>query len=77
MGIQYSPFRMKCGAMWGTLLESFPGKMPANIENRFVRLCNSYDDMISYLSFGAPGLFPPPAFCARVDKGRELEDLAP
>ncbi|KAJ3851104.1 hypothetical protein EV368DRAFT_74789 [Lentinula lateritia] len=38
--------------------------------NRFVRLCNSYDDMISYLSFGALGLFPPPTFCARVDKGR-------
>lgn len=31
--------------------------------------------MISYLSFGALGLFPPPTFCARFDKGRN--GLAP
>ncbi|KAJ3861324.1 hypothetical protein EV359DRAFT_84438 [Lentinula novae-zelandiae] len=43
--------------MWGTLLESFPGKIPADIENR------------------ALGLFPPPTFCARFDKGRN--GLAP
>ncbi|KAJ3934254.1 MAG: hypothetical protein NXY57DRAFT_1111682 [Lentinula lateritia] len=43
--------------------------------NRFARICNSYNDMISYLSFGALGLFPPPTFCARFDKGRN--GLAP
>lgn len=35
---------------------------PANVENRFVRLCNSFDDIISFLSFEAFGLVPPPTF---------------
>jgi hypothetical protein len=39
------------------------GPVPANIENRFVRLCNSFDDLISILSFGALGSIPPPSFC--------------
>ena len=36
---------------------------PANVENRFVRLCNTYDELIGFLSFGAFGLVPPPRFC--------------
>jgi hypothetical protein len=28
-----------------------------------VRLCNNFDDLIGCLSFGAFGLYPPPAFC--------------
>jgi hypothetical protein len=37
---------------------------PANVENRFVRLCNSFDDIISFLSFG---VIPPPTFCDHDD----------
>ncbi|KAF8056631.1 hypothetical protein FPV67DRAFT_1729807 [Lyophyllum atratum] len=37
---------------------------PADVENRFVRLCNNFDDLISFLSFGAIGLIPPPSFCS-------------
>jgi len=33
------------------------------MENRFVRLCNNFDDIISFLSFGALGMIPPPTFC--------------
>ncbi|KAG8216313.1 hypothetical protein J3R82DRAFT_6380 [Butyriboletus roseoflavus] len=36
---------------------------PANIENRFVRLCNNFDDVIGFLSFEALGLVPSPSFC--------------
>ncbi|KAF9237978.1 hypothetical protein BU15DRAFT_48124 [Melanogaster broomeanus] len=36
---------------------------PANVERYFVRLCNSFDDLIGFLSFGALGLVPPPRFC--------------
>ena len=36
---------------------------PANVENRFVRLCNTYDDMISFLTFVAFGAVPRPTFC--------------
>jgi len=36
---------------------------PANIENRFVRLCNSFDDLVGFLSFAALGLVPSPNFC--------------
>jgi hypothetical protein len=35
--------------------------MPANIENRFVRSCNSFDDLISFLTFGAMGMTPTPS----------------
>ncbi|OAX38293.1 hypothetical protein K503DRAFT_770624 [Rhizopogon vinicolor AM-OR11-026] len=42
-----------------TLLEP-----PADVENRFVRLCNNFDDMINFLSFGAIGMVPPPTFCS-------------
>jgi len=38
---------------------------PANVENRFVRLCNNFDDMISFLSFGALGKIPSPSTCAK------------
>ena len=37
---------------------------PADVENRFVRLCNTYDDLIGRLSAGALGMVPPPTFCA-------------
>jgi len=36
---------------------------PADIENRFVRLCNTYDDLLGILSYGAIGLYPHPSFC--------------
>ncbi|KAE9403025.1 hypothetical protein BT96DRAFT_917811 [Gymnopus androsaceus JB14] len=56
---------------WGTLLETL-APIEANIENRFVRLCNTFDDLITYLSFGALGLFPPPRFCSKTDaQGRD------
>lgn len=35
----------------------------ANVENRFVRLCNTFDDLVSFLSFAALGLVPSPTFC--------------
>ncbi|KAJ3527550.1 hypothetical protein NMY22_g9739 [Coprinellus aureogranulatus] len=35
----------------------------ANTENRYVRLCNSYEDLIGMLSVGALGLLPSPGFC--------------
>lgn len=35
------------------------------MENRFVRLCNNFDDMVNFLSFGAIGMLPPPTFCSR------------
>jgi hypothetical protein len=33
------------------------------VENRFVRLCNNFDDLTALLSFGALGLYPTPSFC--------------
>ena len=36
---------------------------PANVENRFVRLCNNFDDLVGFLSFGAFGFVPRPTFC--------------
>lgn len=33
------------------------------MENRFVRLCNNFDDLIGFLSFGAFGFVPGPDFC--------------
>ncbi|KAI9458075.1 hypothetical protein HD554DRAFT_2029732 [Boletus coccyginus] len=36
---------------------------PANVENRFVRLCNNFDDLVGFLSFEAFGLVPSPSFC--------------
>ncbi|KAF8837063.1 hypothetical protein BDN67DRAFT_973484 [Paxillus ammoniavirescens] len=36
---------------------------PADVENRFVRVCNNFDDLVSFLSFGALGLVPRPSFC--------------
>lgn len=36
---------------------------PANVENRFVRLCNNFDDLIGFLSFETLGLVPSPSFC--------------
>ncbi|KAG2143585.1 hypothetical protein DEU56DRAFT_242494 [Suillus clintonianus] len=47
---------------------------PANIENRFVRLCNNFDDMINFLSFGAIGMIPPPTFCS--EKNGRMDAVA-
>ncbi|KAG2744882.1 hypothetical protein P692DRAFT_201841408 [Suillus brevipes Sb2] len=44
-------------------------KPPADVENRFVRLCNNFDDMVNFLSFGALGLLPPSTFCSRQHDG--------
>ncbi|KIJ12328.1 hypothetical protein PAXINDRAFT_14806 [Paxillus involutus ATCC 200175] len=46
---------------------------PADIENRFVRVCNNFDDLVSFLSFGALGLVPRPSFC----KSRPTDLLDP
>jgi hypothetical protein len=35
------------------------------VENRFVRLCNNFDDMVNFLSFGAIGMLPPSTFCSK------------
>ncbi|KAG1722902.1 hypothetical protein EDB19DRAFT_1954289 [Suillus lakei] len=48
---------------------------PANVENRFVRLCNNFDDMIRFLSFGAIGMVPPPTFCSKQYNG--IDAIAP
>ncbi|KAG1730163.1 hypothetical protein EDD22DRAFT_1014869, partial [Suillus occidentalis] len=40
------------------------GQPPADVENRFVRLCNNFDDMVNFLSFGAIGMLPPLTFCS-------------
>ena len=49
---------------------------PANVENRFVRLCNTYDDLIGFLSIGALGMVPPPSFCNNVVAYRNHLSLA-
>lgn len=36
---------------------------PADVENRFVRLCNNFDDLIGFHSFAAFDLVPSPSFC--------------
>ena len=33
---------------------------PADVENRFMRLCNIFDDLIGFLSAGALVMVPPP-----------------
>lgn len=38
---------------------------PANIEHRFVRLCNNFTDLVGFLSFAALGLLPSPSFCSK------------
>lgn len=40
---------------------------PADVENRFVRVCNNFEDLHSLLSFGAMGFIPPPRFCLAED----------
>ncbi|KAG1789732.1 uncharacterized protein HD556DRAFT_1243442 [Suillus plorans] len=49
-------------AWWASIFDLPP---PADVENRFVRLCNNFDDMVNFLSFGAIGMLPPPTFCSR------------
>ncbi|KAL0954387.1 hypothetical protein HGRIS_003371 [Hohenbuehelia grisea] len=39
----------------------------ADIENRFMRLCNNFDDLHAFLSFGSLGIIPPPSFCTEQD----------
>jgi hypothetical protein len=36
---------------------------PADMENCFVRLCNNFDDLVGFLSFGVLGFVPIPSFC--------------
>ncbi|KAG0697488.1 hypothetical protein DFH29DRAFT_945996 [Suillus ampliporus] len=48
---------------------------PSNVENRFVRLCNNFDDMVNFLSFGAIGMVPPPTFCSKEHDG--VDAVAP
>ncbi|KIO10499.1 hypothetical protein M404DRAFT_13717 [Pisolithus tinctorius Marx 270] len=36
---------------------------PNDMEHRFVRLCQNFDDLITFLSFCVLGLVPPPSFC--------------
>ncbi|KAG1769115.1 hypothetical protein EV702DRAFT_1142374 [Suillus placidus] len=52
---------------WWYLLEIL--QPPANVENRFVRLCNNFDDMVNFLSFGALGMLPPSTFCSKQHDG--------
>ncbi len=55
------------------LLNSFKGEPTKNTENRFVRLCNSFDDLHAFLSFAALGLIESPSFCT--DKKNPSYDL--
>ncbi|KAG2746325.1 hypothetical protein P692DRAFT_20836113 [Suillus brevipes Sb2] len=48
---------------WWYLLEIL--KPPTDVENRFVRLCNNFDDMVNFLSLGAIGMLSPPTFCSK------------
>ncbi|KAK0205056.1 hypothetical protein DFS33DRAFT_727936 [Desarmillaria ectypa] len=48
---------------WWVILNSLKGEPTKNIENRFVRLCNSFDDLHAFLSFAAFGLIQSPSFC--------------
>ncbi|KAK0469490.1 uncharacterized protein EV420DRAFT_1258562 [Desarmillaria tabescens] len=50
---------------WWVILNSFKGEPTKNIENRFVRLCNSFDDLHAFLSFAALGLLESPSFCTK------------
>ncbi|KIK36601.1 hypothetical protein CY34DRAFT_94074, partial [Suillus luteus UH-Slu-Lm8-n1] len=50
-------------------------KPPADVENRFVRLCNNFDDMVNFLSFGAIGMLPPSTFCS--EQYDEVDAIAP
>lgn len=38
---------------------------PADIENRFMYLCNSFDDLKTFLSLADSGLVPFPSFCVK------------
>lgn len=38
---------------------------PSNIENRFMHLCNDFNDLQTFLSFGALGMYPAPSFCEK------------
>lgn len=47
---------------------------PANIENRFMRACNNFDDLHTFLSLCAFGLVDPPSFCTKCDdKGEDSQ----
>ncbi|KAF5334781.1 hypothetical protein D9611_012915 [Ephemerocybe angulata] len=47
--------------VWWHLFKSIDPQ--SNTENRYVRLCSTYDDLIRMLSVGGLGLLPPPGFC--------------
>ncbi|KAK0480209.1 hypothetical protein IW261DRAFT_1336046 [Armillaria novae-zelandiae] len=53
--------------------EGWWGEPTRNIENRFVRLCNGFDDLHTFLSFAAFGLLESPSFCT--DKNNPSRDL--
>ncbi|KAG6909898.1 hypothetical protein DXG01_014712 [Tephrocybe rancida] len=42
-----------------------------NVENRLVRLCNSYNDVIGFLSFTVFGMIPPLSFCRFEDPAQD------
>lgn len=47
---------------------------PANVENRFMRACNNFDDLHTFLSFGAFGYIDPPSSCvASDDQGEDSQ----
>ncbi|KAK0223520.1 hypothetical protein IW262DRAFT_1447435 [Armillaria fumosa] len=53
--------------------EGWWGRPTRDTENRFVRLCNSFDDLHAFLSFAAFGLLESPSFCT--DKNNPSRDL--
>lgn len=48
---------------WWYLLDAL--HPPSNIENRFMHLCNDFNDLQTFLSFGALGMYPAPSFCEK------------
>ncbi|KAG9311916.1 hypothetical protein JVU11DRAFT_8177 [Chiua virens] len=47
--------------VWGFLLKIL--RPSADMESRFVCLCNNFEDLVGFLSFAALGLVPSPSFC--------------
>ncbi|KAI0926993.1 hypothetical protein AcW1_007639 [Taiwanofungus camphoratus] len=59
---------------WWYLLDTL--KPEGNIENRFMRLCNNFSDLQTFLSFGALGMVPSPTFCKRLNAEKERNYLS-
>ncbi|KDR71431.1 hypothetical protein GALMADRAFT_143708 [Galerina marginata CBS 339.88] len=49
---------------------------PKDVENRFVRLCNSYNDLVAFLAVGGLGMSPSPSFCMGADLYRRHLSLS-